>query len=71
MPAAKAIGVSRQHIHEVLAGRRALTPEMALRLEAFIGGSAEVWVRLQGAYDLHHAGAKLADELKRIPRHAA
>ena len=51
---AAALGVSRQTLHEIMTCKRALTPEMALRLEASIGSSAEMWLGLQTEYDLHH-----------------
>jgi addiction module HigA family antidote len=35
-----------------MAGRRAVTPEMALRLGRFCGNGAILWLRLQEAYDL-------------------
>jgi addiction module HigA family antidote len=37
-------------------GRAAISPDMALRLEVWLGGpSAEVWLRMQLTYDLWHA----------------
>ena len=53
--AAIELGVSRQHLHNVLAGRQAVTPEMALRLGRFCGNGAILWLRLQETYDLWHA----------------
>lgn len=53
--AAKALGVSRQQLHRVLAQQSAISPEMALRLEAVIGVKADLWLRLQAAYDLAQA----------------
>lgn len=50
--AAVSLGVTRQQLHNVIAGRSGITPEMALRLEQGIGGTASAWVRLQAAYDL-------------------
>jgi toxin HigB-1 len=50
--AAVSLGVTRQQLHNVIAGRSGITPEMALRLEQGIGGTANAWVRLQAAYDL-------------------
>ena len=50
--AAKALGVTRQQLHNLIAGRSGITPEMAVRLEMAIGGSADTWVRLQTNYDL-------------------
>ena len=64
---ADALGVSRFTVNQVLNGRRAISPEMALRLERVIGTTPDMWLRLQAAFDLFEArdklGAKL-DELK-------
>ncbi|MER2520358.1 MAG: HigA family addiction module antitoxin [Bdellovibrionales bacterium] len=54
--AAKALGVTRQQLHRVVSGRCAVTPDMALRLEAALGGSdAGFWLRMQASYDLAQA----------------
>ncbi len=50
--AAKAIGVTRQQLHNLIAGRSGITPEMAMRLEMAIGSTADTWLRLQMNYDL-------------------
>ena len=49
---AKALGVTRQQLHNLIAGRSGIGPEMAVRLEMSIGGSADTWLRLQMNYDL-------------------
>ena len=62
--AAKQIGVSRVALSRVLNCRAAISPEMALRLEAWLGiengGSADVWLGQQMAYDLWQARQKVA-----------
>ena len=50
--AAKALGVSRQMLHGILAGRKPLSVVMCLKLARLFGGSPEVWMQLQAAYDL-------------------
>ena len=50
--AARALGVTRQQLNNVVSGRSAISPEMALRLEQGIGGTADTWLRMQAAYDL-------------------
>src|SRR6202521_6183657 len=50
--AAKALGVSRQMLHGILSGRKPLSAVMCLRVARLFGGSPEVWMRLQAAYDL-------------------
>jgi addiction module HigA family antidote len=53
--AAKALGVSRQMLHDILAERRPLSAVMCLKLARLFGGSPEIWMRLQAAYDLKKA----------------
>jgi antitoxin HigA-1 len=50
--AAKALGVSRQMLYGILAGRKPLSAIMGLKVARLFGGSPEVWMRLQAAYDL-------------------
>jgi antitoxin HigA-1 len=50
--AAKALGISRQQLHSVIAGRASVTPEMAVRLEKALGSTADTWLRMQMNYDL-------------------
>src|SRR5580700_10634070 len=50
--AAKALGVTRQQLYNVIGGKSAVTPEMAVRFEKAFGGSADMWLRMQAAYDL-------------------
>lgn len=50
--AAKALGISRQSLNNILAGKSAISPEMAVRLEKAFGSTAEAWLRLQTNYDL-------------------
>ncbi len=56
--AARAMGVTRQQLHNVIAGRSAITPEMALRLEKALGSSADAWMRMQVNYDLAQVRAR-------------
>ena len=61
--AAKALGVSRQALNNLIHGQAAISPEMAIRLDKAFGGGAETWLRLQAAYDLAQA-EKHADKIK-------
>ena len=56
---ADALGVSRQTVNELLRERRALSPEMALRLSQLFGNSAEFWLNAQRAVDLWDAEQEL------------
>ncbi len=55
---ARRLGVSRKTLSKVLNCRGAVTPEMAIRLEMLFGQSAELWVKIQAAYDLFQARKK-------------
>ena len=61
--AARRLGVSRKGLSRLVNGRSAISPEMAIRLDKAFGGGAEVWHRLQAAYDFAQA-MKRADEIK-------
>ncbi len=63
---AESVGVSRQSINELLRGRRALTPEMALRLSRLFGNSPEFWLNAQRAVDLWDAAQSIKDQVARI-----
>jgi len=64
--AAKTMKITRQQLHNVMKGRSAVTPEMALRFEKAFGGSADMWLRMQAAYDL--AQARKNQRKMNIPR---
>jgi addiction module HigA family antidote len=63
---ADAIGVSRQSINELLRGRRAVSPEMALRLARLFGNTPEFWLNAQRAVDLWQAAQAIRDDVARI-----
>jgi len=56
--AAEQLGVSRVMLSKILNGRAGISAEMALRLSAWLGTSAEVWVEMQSARDLWEAEQK-------------
>ena len=63
---ARALGVSRQSVNELLRARRALSPEMALRLGRLFGNSPEFWLNCQRAVDLWDAARAIEDDVARI-----
>jgi antitoxin HigA-1 len=63
--AAKGLGITRQQLHAVIAGRAGVTPEMAIRLEKAIGSTADTWLRMQMNYDLSQA-RKRSINVKRL-----
>ena len=67
--AAKQLGVTRAALSRVLNGRAAISPEMALRLEGWLGvengGRADLWIAQQAAYDLWQARNNGAPKVQR------
>ena len=63
---AKRLGVSRVALSRVVNGRAALSAELAIRLAAALGSSAESWLRMQVSYDLWQARRKRRPKI--LPR---
>lgn len=61
--AARLLKVTRPALSNVLNGKAAVSVEMSLRIAAVFGGTAEIWQRMQTAYDLQEAKPKI-DKLK-------
>ena len=66
---ARALGVSKKYLVDLVNERTPLTPEVAVRLEAAFGRSAPAWLRLQESYDLWHARRSV--DVSAIPRFTA
>jgi addiction module HigA family antidote len=71
--AAKALGVSRQALSNLVNRRASLSSEMAIRIAKAFGSTTETWIRLQSAYDVAQAQAREDEiEVERYqPRSAA
>ncbi len=52
---AAALVISRRRVNELINGRRAVTPDTAVRLAAYFGNEAAFWMQLQVAWDMHGA----------------
>lgn len=68
--AASQLGVTRAALSRILHGHAGISPEMALRLEAWLGeenggGRADLWLAQQSAHDLWRARAKGAPKVAR------
>lgn len=61
----KSIGVSQRRIGEIVAGKRAITADTALRLARFFRTDAQSWMNLQAHYDLAVTEERLSDRLNR------
>lgn len=66
---AERLRVSRVALSRVVHGHAAVSAELAIRLAAALGGSAESWLRMQVAYDLWQAAKKRRPKIERIEQH--
>ncbi len=70
---ARALGVPPRRVNEIVLGKRAITPDTALRLARYFGTSERFWLGLQADYDIEEAhrgvGARIRREVK--PRQSA
>jgi antitoxin HigA-1 len=64
---ARLLGVARQTLYDILAGRQPVTPMMALRRGKLCGSGPDLWLNLQKRYDLHRAEQELGEKIKAIP----
>jgi addiction module HigA family antidote len=67
---AEACGVTRKHMSNIVNGHVAITADMAARIAAVLGTSAQYWLNLQNAVDLYDAEHRLAESNDR-PRRMA
>jgi len=63
---ARELHVPANRISQLIAGKRAMTADTALRLERWLGVSAAFWMNLQKRYELDIARAKIDDTLSII-----
>ena len=56
---AKALGISRQHLYDILNERKPVSAEVAVRLGKAFGNGPEIWLNMQAAYDVWHAQRKV------------
>jgi addiction module HigA family antidote len=57
--------VPGNRVSEIIAGRRSISPETALRLGRYFGTGAELWMRLQADFDLSQAERRLGRTIRR------
>ncbi|KAA3649214.1 MAG: addiction module antidote protein, HigA family [Proteobacteria bacterium] len=50
---ARALGISRRRVNELVRGRRAFTPDTAVRLALFFRTDPQMWMVMQSAWDVH------------------
>ncbi|WP_394769327.1 HigA family addiction module antitoxin [Lacisediminihabitans sp.] len=63
---AQTISVPARRINEIVHGKRAISPDTALRLSRALGTSDRFWMNLQSRYDLDVTVEKYRDEFDRI-----
>lgn len=63
---ARALGVPRSRISEIVRGERDISADTALRLARFFGTSERYWLNLQAHYDLESVKDGLGDELAKV-----
>lgn len=62
------IEVPPNRLYQLLAGKRNVTADTALRLSQYFGMSADFWMNLQSAYELDLARQQLGKAIQRIPK---
>jgi addiction module HigA family antidote len=62
---ARELHVPSNRIYQLIAGKRAMTADTALRLEQWLGVSATFWMNLQKSYELDLAAEEIGDEIRR------
>jgi len=62
---ARALHVPSNRLYQIVAGKRAMTADTALRLEQWLGVEAAFWMNLQKRYELDLAAEQIGEEIKR------
>ena len=65
---ARIIDVPSNRITQIVAGKRSITADTALRLGQYFGTTAEFWMNLQKIYELDLARQEVGDSLSHIPQ---
>jgi addiction module HigA family antidote len=62
---ARLLGISRQHLHDIMEEKKPISPEVAVRVGKLFGGGTGIWVRMQADYDTWQAERKV--DVSKIP----
>ena len=65
---ARLLHVPANRISQIVAGKRNITADTALRLGRYFGTGPKIWLNLQQAYELDAATQQLGSKLERIPQ---
>jgi antitoxin HigA-1 len=68
---ADVIEVPPNRLYQLLAGKRNITADTALRLSQYFGMSPDFWMNLQSAYELDLARQQAGKAIQKIPRRSA
>lgn len=66
---AKELGVPTNRLTQIIAGKRGITGDTALRLGKWFGTGPDIWMNLQKNYELQLAAQQMGDALEKIPEH--
>jgi antitoxin HigA-1 len=66
---AKELGVPTNRLTQIMAGKRGISGDTALRLGKWFGTGPDIWMNLQKNYELRLAAQEIGDALQRIPEH--
>jgi antitoxin HigA-1 len=62
---ASLLGISRQHLYDILQEKKPVSPAVAVRLSKLFGDGAGIWARMQASYDTWHA--ERTEDVRHIP----
>ena len=65
---AEVIEVPPNRLYQILAGKRSITADTALRLGRYFGTTPDFWMNLQTAYELDSARQQIGNAIERIPQ---
>lgn len=68
---ADVLEVPANRLYQLLAGKRNVTADTALRLSQYFGMSADFWMNLQSVYELDLARQQVGKAIQRIPQQRA
>jgi antitoxin HigA-1 len=66
---AKELGVPTNRLTQIIAGKRGISGDTALRLGKWFGTGPDIWMNLQKDYELRLAAREIGEVLKKIPGH--
>ena len=56
---ANLLGISRQHLYDIMTEKKPVSPDVAVRLGKLFGDGADVWIRMQAAHDVWHSAQRI------------